>query len=66
MTLTPEGRVGVGTTSPTAPLDVVGKPGWSQVLIRAAGSSPLGSHLVLANTDTGGRSWDFGNRSRVA
>ncbi|HEY5909166.1 MAG TPA: tail fiber domain-containing protein [Verrucomicrobiae bacterium] len=58
LTLTPAGRVGVGTLSPITKLGVVDEAGTEGTLIRASSSRTAGSWLALVNTDTGGKRWD--------
>ena len=57
MTLTGAGLLGVGNTSPTAALDVLGGPQFNQVLFE--GSDVGGEWLTLANSSSGGRSWNI-------
>ena len=50
------GNVGIGTTSPSSPLEVVGT---AQYISQFQSSNTTGTWMVLNNTTTGGIPWNF-------
>ena len=59
MAITNTGRVGIGTSAPTAPLDVIANSTTPFDVIKASGSNTIGAALLLSSSATGGGSWDF-------
>lgn len=52
------GKVGIGTSSPSAPLTVYGAAGFPAVALISS-PDPSGTWLQVANTSTGGRGWSM-------
>ena len=50
------GFVGIGTTAPSVPLDMVAS---SQTMLSLSSSNPGGTWLNLANTNPGGKGWNL-------
>ena len=59
MAITNTGSVGIGTSAPSAPLEIIGNSATPFDVLKVSGSNTIGSALMLTSTATGGRSWDF-------
>ena len=66
MAITNTGSVGIGTSAPSAPLEVIANSTTPFDVVKASGSNTIGAALLLSSSAAGGRSWDIISTANIA